>query len=88
MTMTLAQGPSMNSLKKAQRIKQSRRVAALPTTYAALVDEHGVEIEITDAQIRKALDAMEDHQQFPYASRQTARGRWVASKAPARQLHS
>jgi len=87
MTMTLAQGPIMNSLKKADRVN-GRSVRSLPTSYAAIVDENGMEVEITDAQIRRALESLENEQQFPFGSRHTARGRWVAAKAPARKLHS
>ncbi len=88
MTMTLAQGTQMNSFKKADRIDSTHCRTTLPTSYAALVDENGEEVEITDAQIRRALEAVESQQQFPYGSRHTARGRWVAAKAPVRKLHS
>jgi len=53
-----------------------------------LLDEHGSEVVITDAQIRCALDAVEDAQLFPFGPRHTRKGRWVAAKAPARKLHS
>lgn len=90
MTMTLAQGPTMNSLKKADGMDSSRTVRTLPTTYAAVIDANGMEVEVTDSQIRRALEAIENDglQQFPYASRSTARGRWTARRAPARRLHS
>ncbi len=88
MTMILTQGPTMSLFKKAKRPSGGCRTTSLPTTYAAIVDERGVEIEITDKQIRRAIDSAEDSQQFPFGSRHTARGRWVASKAPVRKLHS
>jgi len=83
MTMTIS---SMNSFKKANRVDaQPRR---LPTSYAALLTEDGVEVEITDAQIRRSLEAAEELQQYPFGARHTARGRWEPRKAPARKLHS
>ena len=88
MTMTFAQGPSMNSMHKADRIDMTRRTDALPTSYAAIVDEHGVEVEITDTQVFDALDALEAEQLFPFGSQHTASGRLVARAAPARVLHS
>ena len=90
MTMTFTQGPTMNSLNKTDRLDSSRTLKALPDTYAAIVDADGVEIEITDAQIRRALELVENDgmQQFPYGSRSTARGRWTSKQAPARKLHS
>jgi len=87
MTMILTQGPTMSLFKKAKRAGDCRNTS-LPSTYAAVVDERGAEVEITDKQIRRAIESAEDMQQFPFGSRQTARGRYVAAKAPARKLHS
>jgi len=90
MTMTFTQGLTMNSLNKSDRLDGSRSMKTLPNTYAAIVDANGVEMEITEGQIRRALEAIENEgtQQFPYGSRSTARGRWTANRAPARKLHS
>jgi len=88
MTMIQTQGPTMSLFKKAKRPAGGCRTSSLPTTYSAVVDERGVEVEITDKQIRRALESAEDSQLFPFGSRRTARGRYVAAKAPARKLHS
>jgi len=87
MTMILTQGTSMSLFKKAKR-PAGGRTSSLAKTYCAVVDDRGVEVEITDKQIRRAVESAEDFQQFPFGSRQTARGRYVAAKAPARKLHS
>jgi len=87
MTMTLTQGRVMNSLKKTNR-SDGRRINTLPRNYAALLDEHGSEVEITEAQIRRAIESIDDQQIFPFGSSKTPQGRWVASAAPARKLHS
>jgi len=87
MSMNYTQDQVMNSLRKADRMESSR-INTLPKTYAALLDEHGEEVEITDAQICHALEAVEDMQLFPFGTQQTTCGRWVASKAPSRKLHS
>ena len=88
--MTYTQGPTMNSLNKADRLENPRSMKTLPTSYAAIVDANGVEIEITEMQIRRALEAVENDgmQHFPYAARSTAGGYWTAKRAPARKLHS
>ena len=90
MTMTFTQGPNMSLLNKTDRLDSSRSMNTLPNTYAAIVDANGVEMEITEGQIRRALEAVENEGtlQFPYGSRSTARGRWKAHRAPARKLHS
>lgn len=88
MTMIQTQGPTMSLFKKTKGPAGSRRANSLPTTYSAIVDERGVEVEITDKQIRRAIESAEDAQLFPFGSRQSARGRYVAAKAPARKLHS
>ena len=86
MTMIITQGPTMSLFKKAKRPAGGR--TSLSKTYCAVVDDRGVEVEITDKQIRRAIESAEDKQQFPFGSRHTARGRYVSAKAPARKLHS
>lgn len=88
MTMTIAQGPTMNSVQKVDRISNVHQNATVPTSYAAIVNEHGEEVEITDAQISSALEALEAEQLFPFGSQQTETGLLVAREAPARVLHS
>jgi len=90
MSMTLTQGPTMNSFNETDRLENTRSMRTIPTSYAAIVGADGVEVEITEGEIRRALEALENEgvQQYPYCSRRTARGRWTAKRAPARQLHS
>ncbi len=88
MTMTSAQGTRMNSMCNSEQIDMTRLNDALPRSYAAIVNEHGVEVVITDDQICNALDALETEQLFPFGSQHTVSGLLVAKIAPARTLHS
>lgn len=90
MSMTFTQGNTMNSFNKTDRMDSSHSMKTVPTSYAAVVDADGVEVEITEGQIRRALEMLENEgtMQYPYGSRNTARGRWTAKQAPARKLHS
>jgi len=59
---------SFASLVKARR-KRPTNLYRLPRrlTYAAVLDRHRRELEITDFMVRRACDEMDSAQQFPFA---------------------
>ncbi|MBX2835381.1 MAG: hypothetical protein KTR35_00920 [Gammaproteobacteria bacterium] len=77
------------TIQAMKKVTAIRPETMLPkrVTYAATLDWRDQEHVITDSMIRRACEAMEDEQQYPFGAANRP-GKLVASPVPPRRLHS